>query len=38
MAKEFAERLASPGNGQGDFYEVPLAAVGLSAPGKSHVC
>ena len=32
--KEFAERLAAPGNGQGDFYEVPLAAVGLAAPGK----
>lgn len=33
-AKEFATRLGSPGNGNGDFYEVPLAAVGLPAAGK----
>lgn len=33
--KEFATRLESPGNGNGDFYEVPLATVGLpSGPGK----
>ncbi|XXF76981.1 hypothetical protein P2318_28585 [Myxococcaceae bacterium GXIMD 01537] len=33
-AREFATRLESPGNGNGDFYEVPLATLGLSVPGK----
>jgi WD40 repeat protein len=32
--KEFATRLESPGNGNGDFYEVQLTAVGLPAPGR----
>ncbi|MCY1080351.1 TolB family protein [Archangium lansingense] len=32
--KEFATKLESPGNGNGDFYEVRLADVGLPAPGR----
>jgi hypothetical protein len=32
--QEFAARLESPGNGLGDLYEVPLAAVGLPASAR----
>ncbi len=32
--KAFAMKLESPGNGNGDFYEVQLAAAGLPAPGR----